>query len=671
MRFFFILILPLLCAASRLSAQACTGLGQTPQSAFPICGTKALKQVSVPLCDGTTIPLRSCNDGTDYKDVNPYWYKFTCYDAGTLGFTITPNDLNDDYDWQLFDVTGKSVAQVYRDGTLQVGGNWSAIPGATGASTQGTRPMACQGYSEPKWSSMPTLVKGHQYLLMVSHFTLTQSGYELSFGGGTANITDPLAGAFQSAEYHCLNNTISVKLNKRFQCATMAGDGNEFEIAGSTVRVIGSAGVNCNAGFDMDSIVLYLQQPLPAGNYKVRVITGRDGNTMLDACDNPIAAGKEIDLVVPVPQSVPFNKISTIGCAPEKIMVYLRDPVLCNSVAPNGSDFRLNGTDPAISITRAGTFCSGQLTDSIELTLSAPIYLAGNYNIDLVAGTDGNTLISECGLQTPLGDRVSFTTKDTVNAAFNYRVRLDCDRDTIFLEHDGAHGVTDWQWSFENNTTATGRTYNKVYSVFGQKTITLKVTNGVCSAQHVEPVLLDNELQAGFVMSQDVLCPLDMVTFTDQSVGHIVSYQWDFGYGGPVSRQINPRPFRYPLTSRERTYEVRLVVEDNIGCFDTIMHPLKTVPTCRVAVPTAFTPNQDGTNDYLYPLNGYKTSDLTFRVYARNGQLIFESHSWLNKWDGTIKGSPAPVGTYAWVLEYTDTEFGNRVFLKGVSTLLR
>ena len=44
----------------------------------------------------------------------------------------------------------------------------------------------------PSFSKMPTLIEGHEYLLLVSHFSDSQSGYSLSFGGGTANITDPV-----------------------------------------------------------------------------------------------------------------------------------------------------------------------------------------------------------------------------------------------------------------------------------------------------------------------------------------------------------------------------------------------------------------------------------------------------------------------------------------------
>lgn len=669
MRWLIIIISTFLLTAQRGVAQ-CTTLGQSPQSAFPVCGTRALQQQQVPPCPGRVINVTGCATQTQYRDVNAFWYKFTCYQAGTLGFSITPADLNDDYDWQLFDVTGRNLNDVYTNANTQVGGNWSAIPGQTGASSAGTVQTACEGFQQPKWSRMPTLIAGHQYLLMISNFSLSQSGYSLSFQGGTANITDPLPGAFQKAAYHCLNNRISIKLNKRFQCSTLTPAGTEFEIVGGAAGVTAAQAISCSSGFDMDSVVLDLDRPLPPGNYTVRIRNGTDNNTLLDACDNPIAAGRDVSFSIPVPQFVPFNNIRAVTCRPDRIKVLLSSPVLCSSIAADGSDFQLSGTGPAVRIVSANTFCSGQLSDSIELVLSGTVYRDGNYRIDLVRGTDNNTMISECGVQTPLGHSVPYVTRDTVNASFAHRVRLDCVYDTIFLRHDGAHGVNDWKWSFEDGTSMTGPAPEKVYTVFGMKTVKLTVSNGVCTDEHTRQILLDNELKADFTVNTPVLCPLDMASFTNNSIGHIVSHTWDFGHG-PASRLITPQPFRYPLASREQTYRVRLVVEDNLQCRDTIEHTLKTVPSCSVAVPTAFTPNNDGVNDFLYPINGYKTADLLFRVYSRNGQLVFETRHWLQKWDGRINGSPADVGTYAWVLEYTDTELGTRVFQKGVSTLLR
>jgi hypothetical protein len=53
---------------------------------------------------------------------------FTYYQTGTLGFVIEPLAANEDYDWQLFDVTGHQPKDVYTDASLIVIGNWAPRP---------------------------------------------------------------------------------------------------------------------------------------------------------------------------------------------------------------------------------------------------------------------------------------------------------------------------------------------------------------------------------------------------------------------------------------------------------------------------------------------------------------------------------------------------------------
>lgn len=97
---------------------------------------------------------------------------------------------------------------------------------------------------------------------------------------------------------------------------------------------------------------------------------------------------------------------------------------------------------------------------------------------------------------------------------------------------------------------------------------------------------------------------------------------------------------------------------------------LQVVNNCFIAVPGAFAPNGDGLNDYLYTLNAYKVTVLTFRVYSRYGQLLFETTDWMKKWDGNSIGSPVPAGVYVWQLTYTDA--GNkRMVLYGLTVLIR
>src|SRR5215467_11920399 len=251
-----------------LSAQ-CSTLGQTPGTAFPVCGTTDFAQSSVPICSNAQLTVPGCTN-TIYADLNPFWYKFTCYQSGTLGFVVTPNNLRDDYDWQLFDITGHNPNDVYTMPFLFVSGNWSGSSGTTGASANGTGNIQCA--SDPRvyeatFSRMPQITKGHNYLLLISHFTQTQSGYTLSFGGGTASITDTTKPHLSSLYVSCDATKLIVKLNKKMTCASLAADGSDFTLSSPNDSVRSSLGFGCSIGFDMDSVSLTLNHSLSPGNY--------------------------------------------------------------------------------------------------------------------------------------------------------------------------------------------------------------------------------------------------------------------------------------------------------------------------------------------------------------------------------------------------------------------
>ncbi|HRI22905.1 MAG TPA: gliding motility-associated C-terminal domain-containing protein, partial [Panacibacter sp.] len=86
---------------------------------------------------------------------------------------------------------------------------------------------------------------------------------------------------------------------------------------------------------------------------------------------------------------------------------------------------------------------------------------------------------------------------------------------------------------------------------------------------------------------------------------------------------------------------------------------------------TAFTPNRDGRNDYLYPLSAYRTSNLEFKIFNKFGRQLFAGKDAASKWDGTFNGILQPPGVYVWFLHYTDTDTGKTVFKKGTSVLIR
>ena len=132
---------------------ACTTLGQTPATAFPVCGNNVFYQTTVPVCDGGLVPVPTCGNG--YEAINPYWYKFTCYTAGTLGLLINPNNAGDDYDWQLYDITGQPINAVFSNPNLVIACNWSGVTGNTGTSSGAVDYMACASTSVPATTPPP------------------------------------------------------------------------------------------------------------------------------------------------------------------------------------------------------------------------------------------------------------------------------------------------------------------------------------------------------------------------------------------------------------------------------------------------------------------------------------------------------------------------------------
>ena len=316
--------------------QACVNSGQLPSSSFPVCGATVFSQTVVPACSGSPLPTKCITAGVVYADKNPYWYKFNCIVSGTLGFVITPNNLVDDYDWQLFDITGHQPSDVYTDTTLFVSCNWSGDTALTGASAAGTTSVNCAGAGVPTFNEMPILVAGNTYLLMVSHFdNISQSGYSLEFTGGTAGITDTTKSALASASASCSGNSIFVTLNKKMKCNSLSADGSDFSLSATGVQIVQAIGTNCNNGFDMDTILLMLNNPLPAGTFTLTCKIGSDTNTLLDYCDAQMVLGAGINFTAIPTLPATIDSILPLACKPNKVTLLLKSSVHCRSVAPD------------------------------------------------------------------------------------------------------------------------------------------------------------------------------------------------------------------------------------------------------------------------------------------------------------------------------------------------
>ncbi len=648
--------------------------GQLASTAFPVCGSDTFHQVTVPPGHTHTLQVPGCeNDGASYADTNPFWYTFTCYSAGSLGFLITPNNLGDDYDWMLYDITNHQPSEVYTNASLIVAGNWAGTYGLTGARPGGIAKIGCASRPSDNhntFSVMPNLKLGHKYLLLISHYTdNSQSGYSLSFKGGSAIINDTTKAHLESVNMHCDRQTLVVALNKHMRCSSIASDGSDFMIVSDPLAIAHATGYGCNSSFDMDSVLITLNAPLAPGNYSVVSKIGTDDNTLLDDCGSQLPVGESLSFEVVPPHITPFDSLLPLHCAPATLQLFFSDLIQCSSISPDGSDFSITGPTPVTIISASGNCNNTGKANVISIKLSSPIVAGGNYQVTLKAGIDGNTIINECGVETTGGGVIPFEIKDTVSASFNYSMNLGCNYDTLHLNYIPANGVDQWQWIIDSVETSTLLNPDFVETVFGLKTVQHMVSNGFCGDTVTEIVNLDNLTRASFEAPREV-CPKDVININNSSIGHLDSWFWSFG-DGETSTDQNPAPHLFPNTAAGKTYTLTLVVKDNMGCYDTTSEQITKLQSCSIAVPNAFTPNGDGKNDYLYPLNGNLTSSLEFQVYNRYGQLVFETRDWSKKWDGTIGGKPQPSGSYVWMLHYTEGASGKSFFLRGSSVLIR
>ncbi len=663
MRILLFILFSLLWAGTQ--AQTCTEPGQTPATAFPVCGTAVFVQKTVPLCGGRKLPNPNClSDGL--TDVNPFYYKFTCFEAGTLGFSIRPSTNSDDYDWEVYDITDRNPEDIFTDASLIVASNWSGEGGETGAGTQGKELIICGGFGKPLWSTMPQLKKGHKYLLLVSHFTPSQSGYELEFKGGTAVITDPVPPALKAASAHCNAQTIRISLNKSMRCNSLAADGSDFMIMPGNLPIAGAKSVKCSGGFDTDSVEVRLVQPLDPGNYQVVMRKGSDNNTLLDNCGASVAESQALSFTVFPNLPTKLDSIAPVGCKPSHLQLVFKRPIYCNTVAPDGSDFVVTGPY-AVTIKKAAGECSGGLSEVINLELDAPMMDAGLFKVTLRRNAGGGTPLDECGNPIPEGS-VNFQVADTVSPRFTYNITYGCDQNRVQFNHAGTRGVNQWQWQLDDGKSSNQQNPNVVYTAFDTKNIELVVSNGVCTDSASVQLVMDNFLSVHFDAVAEE-CPNEPVQFKGAAVGQGLQHRWQFGDGGG-STDAQP-VYRYPAPERTRTMEVRYTVTDRFGCRKTMSKPITIFSSCTVYIPNAFTPGGDGRNDRFRPLNAFRVEQYEFVVYNRWGQEVFRTRDPKQGWDGTVKGIVQATGTYVWSLRYREINSGRSVTRKGSIVLIK
>jgi len=224
----------------------------------------------------------------------------------------------------------------------------------------------------------------------------------------------------------------------------------------------------------------------------------------------------------------------------------------------------------------------------------------------------------------------------------------------------GASQAQTYQWS-------TGQTSSSiVITNSGTYTVTI-YDNQNCSAKDSIYVKVKGiNPTANFIAP--AVCIGVPVNFTDSSVSTLPEQinSWNWNFGDTYTSALQNPSHTY---SASGTFSVTLTTINSIGCSNIKDSVVTVPPFSQLYIPTSFTPNGDGNND-IYYVFGKCLTDMTFRIYDRWGEKIFETTDVNTGWDGMYKGEKENAGVFIYSFEGTLTT-GEKVNKNGNITLIR
>ncbi|MCF8247535.1 MAG: gliding motility-associated C-terminal domain-containing protein [Saprospiraceae bacterium] len=130
-----------------------------------------------------------------------------------------------------------------------------------------------------------------------------------------------------------------------------------------------------------------------------------------------------------------------------------------------------------------------------------------------------------------------------------------------------------------------------------------------------------------------------------------------------------------PIITPSETTTYTLEMTDNENCVSkdsiriVVVDPT-TVECGDILLPSAFTPNGDGLNDRFGISNPFATGELlSFEIFDRWGNIVFQTNETFGKWDGFYKGQAVSPGVFLYKIRYRCE--GNEKVSSGSVTVLR
>ncbi len=504
-------------------------------------------------------------------------------------------------------------------------------------------------------------------------------------------------------------DSVTVVTNVNSSCGSGSIEGNKIRIVVNSIPTIsaslvniscngfndGSALIGANGGkpnylYSKDGIVFQPQNSfynLQAANYSFTV---KDQNGCKGKIDTAVLAPPPITFIV--------NPVSAIICFGDSVKITATGYSSFNWFnITAGTKLDTNKTTVKVAPTTntvykvVSTLCN--VSDSVDITVLSPVLIDPIADKTICLGEVASFKANASGGKgvfnytwTPApdfisakGDSASIKPSSLAPITFLLKAQNDCPGylssfkvyidplpliqiqtlseicagekiDLVNQLHSSNYIAYNWDFSDGGLSSDTAST-SHVYMAASNYNVFLTVTDSNnCKNSDTSDVILVNSNPQGIIFNapSEDLNTNSVVLFTaDKSIGDIKKYQWSFADLG-VSNNVDSS-----LIFRDAgDYIIRLIVF-NDKCADTVLKTIKIVNDYALFVPSSFTPNEDGNNDFFVP-KGFGVINFSLQIWNQWGEMVFESDDFIKGWDGIYQNklALAPEGIYVYKIKF-------------------
>lgn len=204
-----------------------------------------------------------------------------------------------------------------------------------------------------------------------------------------------------------------------------------------------------------------------------------------------------------------------------------------------------------------------------------------------------------------------------------------CKGDSLIL--DAGLGFQKYYWNTGDTTSKITITNTGIYFVYA-------TTQQGCKTSDTLSVTAIMFFSSKFLPDDTTMCPNGVIKIS--SLQNYKEYLWSNNVTTQSVSISMPGIYWLQVKDTNNCVSKEFITINQKQCTESFF------------MPTAFTPNADGRNDFFKPTITGNIQHYLFIIFNRWGQKVFETSDFNRGWDGTLKGKQQQTDCFIWACSY-------------------